>query len=263
MRFRRIRSMGLTAVLAALLVAELAAGLSAAGLAAPQANTGTASDQQIEATLRQEFAAKSALRAVTVAVRGGVATLAGSVPDYRAWLEANHRARQVRGVIGVVDQLRVNATSVPDAQLQRLLAQRLEYDRIGMGQIFNNLTLEVHDGMVVVGGQVASYADRDSALDIIADTPGVRGVQDRITVAPTSINDDRIRFLAARAIYGNPTLLKYRIDPAHPIRIVVANGRIRLEGVVNSQLDKTVAGNAARSVPGVFGVQNNLVVAKN
>lgn len=259
MRFQRIRSMGLTAVLAVVLVAAL----SATGLAAPQANNGTASDQQIEATLRQEFAAKSALRAVTVAVRGGVATLAGSVPDYRAWLEANHRARQVRGVIGVVDQLRVNATSVPDAQLQRLLAQRLEYDRIGMGQIFNNLTLEVHGGMVVVGGQVASYADRDSALDIIADTPGVRGVQDRITVAPTSINDDRIRFLAARAIYGNPTLLKYRIDPAHPIRIVVANGRIRLEGVVNSQLDKTVAGNAARSVPGVFGVQNNLVVAKN
>lgn len=253
MPFGRMQTIGLTAV--------LVMAMTLVGLAAPQANNGTASDHQIAAKLHQQFAAKSTLREVTAAVRGGVVTLAGRVPNYRAWLEANHKARQVDGVIGVVDHLQVNAPRVPDAQLRRLLAQRLEYDRIGMGQIFNNLNLEVRDGDVVVSGQVRGYVDRDSALDIIADTKGVRRIQDHIAVAPTSIYDDQIRFRAARAIYGNPTLLKYRIDPAHPIRILVANGRIRLEGVVDSKLDKTVAGNAARALPGVFSVQNNLVVA--
>jgi len=48
--------------------------------------------------------------------------------------------------------------------------------------------------------------------------------------------------------------------PAKPIRIIVKNGRVTLEGVVDSQGDKDLAGIRAKSVPGTFEVTNNLQV---
>ena len=82
-----------------------------------------------------------------------------------------------------------------------------------------------------------------------------------IQVDPLSPMDDRSRLQVYRAIYGYPSLNKYAIDPAQPIRITVVNGNVTLNGVVNSQADKDVAGIRANSVPGIFKVTNNLQVA--
>ena len=75
--------------------------------------------------------------------------------------------------------------------------------------------------------------------------------------------DDRTRSQVYRAIYGYPSLNKYAIDPAQPIRITVVNGNVTLNGVVLNQADKNVAGIRANSVPGVFKVVNNLQVANS
>jgi osmotically-inducible protein OsmY len=47
-----------------------------------------------------------------------------------------------------------------------------------------------------------------------------------------------------------------------PIRIIVKNGHVTLEGVVDSDGDKNLAGLRANGVPGVFSVTNNLQVSK-
>jgi osmotically-inducible protein OsmY len=64
-----------------------------------------------------------------------------------------------------------------------------------------------------------------------------------------------------RAVYGYPTLNRYAIDPAKPIRISVQNGHVELYGTVDSQSDKDTAYISANSVPGVFDVKNYLQVA--
>jgi osmotically-inducible protein OsmY len=64
-----------------------------------------------------------------------------------------------------------------------------------------------------------------------------------------------------RAIYRYPALQRYAIDPAKPIRIVVDNGHVTLYGVVDTPLDRQVAGNQANSVPGIFSVDNQLIVS--
>ncbi|HWG36509.1 MAG TPA: BON domain-containing protein [Terriglobales bacterium] len=222
---------------------------------------GSALDHQIASYLQQQLSGSKDLAQVHSIVEDRVVTLTGSVTSYRAKLQADHDARQVQSVNGVINQIHVGGPTVPDAQLQRELSDRLTYDRIGMGQTFNALTLEVKNGVVTIGGDVRDYPDRDSAVDIVADTKGVKGLVDHIKVAPLSPMDDQIRFAAARAIYGNPSFVQYANNPAHPIRIAVANGHVTLEGVVTSQVDKTMAGNAVRSLPGVFSVKNNLVVA--
>ena len=80
-------------------------------------------------------------------------------------------------------------------------------------------------------------------------------------VLPTSPFDDDLRVRIAQAVYGDPALQKYALSPQKPIRIVVDNGRVTLAGVVDSQMDKTIAETRAKSVPNVFSVQDNLVVA--
>lgn len=242
------------------LVFAVAAATPPPAAAQHQSST-QALDAQIARYLKGQYANHKSLAHVRATVSDRVVTLRGSVPDYRAYLEANHIARQVGSVNGLIDHITVNAPYVPDQKLKQELATRLTYDRIGMGQIFNNLTLQVHDGVVTVGGNVHDYASRDDALDIIANTKGVKAVRDHIKVAPTSIFDDQIRVAVARAIYRNPVLRRYALNPAHPIRIIVNNGHVALDGVVASQLDKTVAGHAAKAVPNVFSVQNNLIVA--
>ena len=82
-----------------------------------------------------------------------------------------------------------------------------------------------------------------------------------IEVDPTSIMDDQTRLAVARAVYGAPTLNKYAIDPAKPIRISVQNGNVSLYGVVDSKGDKDMAYIKANGVPGVFSVKNYLQVA--
>jgi hyperosmotically inducible periplasmic protein len=73
--------------------------------------------------------------------------------------------------------------------------------------------------------------------------------------------DNQTRFAVYRAIYGYPSLNKYAIDPAQPIRITVVNGNVTLNGVVLNKADKDVAGIRANGVPGVFKVTNNLQIA--
>ncbi|MGH9476028.1 MAG: BON domain-containing protein [Terriglobales bacterium] len=218
-------------------------------------------DASIQSYLQKEFAGKQQLTNVHNRVDDRVVTLTGSVGNLRAKLQAEQDASQVQSVDGVINRIQVNTIAVPDGQLQRTIADRLVYDRIGQGQTFNSLTLKVHNGKVTVGGSVIDYPSRDSAVDIIVATKGVKGVVDSIQVEPLSPMDDQIRMAAARAIYGNPQFTRYANDPAHSIRIVVKNGHVTLQGVVDSQVDKVAAGNAVRRIPDVFSVTNELAVA--
>jgi hyperosmotically inducible protein len=89
---------------------------------------------------------------------------------------------------------------------------------------------------------------------------GVEKVDNQIEVLPPSPMDDRLRLTLYRAIYGYPALEKYALGVQKPIRIIVKNGRVTLEGVVDSEADKNLAGLRANGVPDIFSVTNNLQV---
>jgi hyperosmotically inducible protein len=72
--------------------------------------------------------------------------------------------------------------------------------------------------------------------------------------------DDRLRHRLFRAIYGYPALERYALGVQKPIRILVKNGHVTLEGVVDSEGDKNLAGLRANGVSGTFSVTNNLRV---
>ena len=190
----------------------------------------------------------------------GIVTLSGNVELYIDKVNAEKRVRKIQNVDGVRNRIQV-ASSVHDEILREQLSNKLRYDRVGYGILFNNLTLSVDNGVATVGGKVRDYPDRDSAIAIVETTPGVKEVIDEIEVASSSIYDDRLRIALARAIYGSSALQRYALDPQAPIRIVVDGGNVELHGVVDSKLDKQLAYTQASSVPGVFSVKNNILIA--
>jgi hyperosmotically inducible protein len=198
---------------------------------------------------------------VTVTVHNAIATLRGTVKLYEDKADAEHRVLRAKGVTAVRNLIAVAGPVIADSELQSKLAEKLSFDRVGFGNTFNAISIHVEDGVATVGGHARTYVDRDSALALVSTTPGVKDVINNVEVDPVSIMDDQTRFAVARAVYGYPSLNKYAINPAKPIRISVQNGHVELYGVVDSESDKNIAGLRANSVPGVFSVKNYLQVA--
>jgi hyperosmotically inducible protein len=240
----------------------LALALAAGGAvrAQTQAASGS-SDAQIQADVMKALDNKK-FKNVKAAVQNEVVTLTGAVDIYADKEEADKKVHHRKDVKAVQNLIEVAGPTVDDVTLRDKLAEKLIYDRVGYGTTaFNSFTIGVQNGVVTLGGTAYGPTDKDSALSLVANYPGVKDIVDNIEVAPVSPMDDRIRLAEARAIYGAPQLNKYAIDPAKPIRITVVNGNVTLTGVVDNQGDKDVANIKANGVPGVFKVVNNLQVA--
>lgn len=228
----------------------------------PGTNAYAATDQQDTVSAAKSKLAKSQFKNVQVNVdNNGIATLTGSVDLYEYKADAEKRVSKVKGVTAVRNLIEVAGPTVSDEELKSKLAEKLAYDRVGYGNVFNAIGIGVQNGVVTLGGHARTYVDKDSALSLVSTYPGVKDVIDDIEVDPTSMMDDQTRMAVARAVYGYPSLNKYAIDPAKPIRISVQNGNVSLYGMVDSQADKDTAFIRANGVPGVFSVKNYLQVA--
>ncbi len=128
--------------------------------------------------------------------------------------------------------------------------------------VFDNLAYKVDGYNVSLFGQVTNPTVKSDAEAAVKKIEGVERVDNQIEVLPVSPMDDGLRRRLYRAIYGYPQMQKYAMPTLQPIRIIVKGGHVALEGVVDSQADKNVAGLRANGVSGVFSVTNNLAVVK-
>jgi hyperosmotically inducible protein len=127
--------------------------------------------------------------------------------------------------------------------------------------IWDNVNVKVNDGNVELIGQVSQPYKKADVARLAQRIPGVRSVTNELEVLPLSNFDDRLRIQVARAIYRDPVLSRYAIQAVPPIHIIVDNGHVTLEGVVNNEMEKNVAGIRANGAGLSFGkVVNNLRV---
>jgi len=218
-------------------------------------------DVQIQQAVSHKIQGAKHLQGVNSSVEDGIVTLTGTVGLYQDKLDAAKKVKKLANVTGVRNDIVVAGETVPDSQLQQKLSKKLAYDRVGYrDNTFNYFAINVKDGVVTVSGETVWGVPKDSALAIVARTPGVKDVVNEVTVLPVSGFDDSIRVRTARAIYRDSVLGRYASDPVHPIRIIVDNGHVTLYGTVQSVMDKNIAGIRASSVPGSFSVDNQLQV---
>ena len=103
---------------------------------------------------------------------------------------------------------------------------------------FDTLDFEVQGKIVTLSGQVLKDSVKQSAERVVRQIDGVESVVNQIDVLPSSRRDDALRMNVYRAIYEKRPLEKYGTRPAPPIHIIVKNGLVTLEGVVDSDADR-------------------------
>ncbi len=154
--------------------------------------------------------------------------------------------------------------------------------------VFDWITFGFRGKTVVLKGYASRPTLKSGAANVLKGIEGVDSVENQIEVLPPSPNDDRIRAAVYNRIYTQPSLRKYNAnqgsvaqamgpggrsvalmaggitnDPPrgfHAVHIIVKNGNVTLYGVVNNETDKAIADMQANSAPGVFSVDNDLIV---
>ncbi len=145
----------------------------------------------------------------------------------------------------------------------RRLIQEVRHELVMLPyyNVFDNLEFRVEGNNVILMGQVVRPSLKSDAESVVRRLEGVSKVVNEIEVLPLSPMDDQLRIAEYRAIYSKePLQIKYGVRSVSPIHIIVKNGNVTLEGVVDTQADKDLAGLAANGVPNVFSVKNNLSV---
>jgi hyperosmotically inducible periplasmic protein len=159
-------------------------------------------------------------------------------------------------------QGRMSAASSNQPAGEDRLAREVRHELVMLPYygVFDNLEFRVQGHTVTLMGQVTKSTLKSDAGNVVKKIEGVERVDNQIEVLPLSPVDDRLRMAEYRTIYGHPALNRYALQAVPPIHIIVANGKVTLEGVVASQSDKDLAALRANTVSGVFSVVNNLRV---
>ena len=150
-----------------------------------------------------------------------------------------------------------------EAKYREKLAKEVRHQLVMLPwySVFDNLAYKVEGDKVTLYGQVTRPTLKSDAEAAVKSIEGVASVVNNIEVLPLSPMDDELRRAVYRAIYGDPALSRYGFQAVPSIHIIVKNGNVTLEGVVDNETDKNLAGLRANGVPNVFSVKNTLVVA--
>lgn len=120
----------------------------------------------------------------------------------------------------------------------------------------SNIKVQVNEGIVTLSGPVDNLLTKDRANDITESVTGVLSVINHLTVAQTR-PDNRVAEDVRRAIHTDPATETWEINTT------VQDGVVQLKGVVDSWQEKRLAATLAKSVKGVTGLQNNLIINYN
>lgn len=169
--------------------------------------------------------------------------------------------------LGLADQKKQHNdafTAGPPGESQ--LSQKIRHELLMLPyySIFDDIAFRLDGSVVTLEGACPPEPPWDikkDAENVVKRVPGVTQVVNNIKELPLSDMDWQIRRAEERAIYGDPQIgTRYGYQALPSIHIIVDNGHVTLEGVVDNQFDDTLIRTRANAVPNVFSVTDNLVV---
>ncbi|PHK17084.1 ornithine aminotransferase [Nostoc linckia z15] len=190
---------------------------------------------------------------IGVAVNDGIVTLTGTVDSYAKKKEAEEAAKKVAGVKAVADDVKVKLeksavkddTDVADEVIGALRESLTVPD--------SKIKVTVDDGWVTLEGTLHWDFQREAAKNAIRYLTGVRGVINKMKIQ-SEVEDEIEKGKVEEALRRNWAIESGKIH-------VRAHGTtITLSGIVTSLFQKEEAERIAYKTPGVWFVDNQLVV---
>ena len=190
---------------------------------------------------------------IGVIANDGVITLTGTVDSYAKKLEAEDATKSVKGVKAVVVKLDIKFNSDQDKKDDSVIA----------GEIINavkwnweipkdKIKAKVERGWVTLDGEVEFNYQREAIENLVKNHSGITGVTNNISIEES---EDHVEKEAIeRALQRN-----WLIDDSN-IEVHVLNHEVTLTGAVDSWYERNKAARIAWNAPGVWSVDNQLIV---
>ncbi|KQX00809.1 BON domain-containing protein [Flavobacterium sp. Root420] len=189
---------------------------------------------------------------IGVTAKDGVITLMGTVDAYYKKIEAENAAKNVDGVKAVVEEIEIKYSSntKSDEDIAKDALKALT-DNWNVPQ--ERIQIKVEKGWVTLEGQVTWNYQKEAANKSIGHLTGVKGVTNRIKIK-SEIQDEIEKKNIVRALESNWTL------HSENIFVKIDGTTVTLTGAVSSLFQKDLAEKIVWKTPGIWSVNNQLVV---
>ena len=190
---------------------------------------------------------------INVEVIGNRIILSGIVPTFYDKHQAEEEAHSVDENYIIVNKLNVQNLDVTDSALTSIILDKIQ-SNLFYG-VFDWITVSTINGIVTLDGWVHLPWLKSQFQTEVEKIPGVKNVNDEIQ---NTFGPGELGFRAARLIYNDPMFYGYQYSQNPPIHIIVNNGKVILEGHVNSEVQRIWAANIINYRTDSFSVENNL-----
>ncbi len=190
---------------------------------------------------------------IGVTAKDGVITLTGIVNSYAKKLEAEEAAKNVAGVRAVVEKITIHFGNTDKTGDNEIASELLSAFKWSWEVPDDKVKVKVEAGWVTLDGELHWNYQREAAKKAVNNLVGVKGVTNNIRIKAESADEIEKKDIE-RALVRN-----WSIDDQN-IRVGVSGNRVTLNGTVDSLYQKDQAGRIAWNAPGVWAVDNELVI---
>jgi osmotically-inducible protein OsmY len=190
---------------------------------------------------------------IGVIARNGVITLTGTVDSYAKKLEAEDAAKNVGGVKAVVEKIDIRFSGTLRKDDSEIATEVVNALTANWGVPKDKVHIKVEKGWVNLEGEVQWDYQKEAAKNAVKNLAGVLGVTNSITIK-SGEKDEIEKEAIERALLRNWSINE------DDIQVNVSANRVTLTGIVDSMYQKNEAGRLAWNAPGVWSVDNELVI---
>jgi osmotically-inducible protein OsmY len=190
---------------------------------------------------------------MAIAVKTGVVTLVGYVPNYTQKSQAEADTKRIAGVVGVANDLEVRVPNVDKKSDPEIARDAVTALKIQLPTLHENVKVVVRDAWITLEGATEWQYLRDRAEGAVRHLKGVSGITNNIAVRP------KVSPIDIKKKIEDAFKRSAEID-ANRISVESHDGEVILKGTVHTWFERKEAERVAWSAPGVKKVDDKILI---
>jgi len=193
---------------------------------------------------------------IGVIAKDGIVTLTGTVDSYAKKLEAENAAKNVAGVKALVEKIEIKLGSSAKNSDTEIAKDVLDSFKWNWEIPNDKVKVKVEKGWVTLEGELEWNYQKEAAKRSVNNIVGVKAVTNKINIK-SETHDEIEKKDIEFALVRNSSL------DSEDISVKVSGNNVTLKGIVHSFYERDEAERIAWNAPGVWTVDNELVIEYN